>query len=114
MSCKRRFNSSNLGQYCHLVDKTSDLGKVTVKNELIYYYEFSPPLGIICFHINVSYINTLGCDNGKNDNHKKVTKEHYTKWATESDTHKKIQQSTHQHMLMSLATVEFIVKNNNN
>lgn len=41
---------------------------------------------------------------------KKVTKEHYTKWATESDIHKKIQQSTHQHMLMSLETVEFIVK----
>lgn len=41
---------------------------------------------------------------------KKVTKEHDTKWATESDTHKKIQQSTHQHMLMSLETVEFIIK----
>lgn len=41
---------------------------------------------------------------------KTVTKEHYTKWATELDTQKKLQQSTHQPMLMSLETVEFIVK----
>lgn len=41
---------------------------------------------------------------------KTVTKEHFTKWATELDTQKKLQQSTHQLMLMSLETVEFIVK----